>query len=216
MLLIDLTAYSFYIVHCILCILCYIFCGLHKLLTLVMQNLVGSYTTYNALHRSCELWFRSGLSSPYPDACTLHAGNCACALADASFAALAVALLHVGCHLSLDLQLVSSCTMPYDRYCPPLSNIIALLLQHARYPLTGQPCFCWNFLCGFRQPTLLSVIWFWMQPTSLPKVHISIPCYEGNASQLRQGAVLLAFLQKASQCLFCDTWQAQSLSSLFI
>ena len=97
-----------------------------------MQNLVGSYTTYNALHRSCELWFRSGLSSPYPDACTLHAGNCACALADASFAALAVALLHVGCHLPLDLQLGSSCTMPYDRYCPPLSNIIALLLQHAR------------------------------------------------------------------------------------
>jgi len=79
-----------------------------------------------------RLRFQSGMSSPYPDACTLHAGNCACTLADASFAALAVALLHVSCRLPLDLQLVASCTMPDDRYCPALLNIIVLLLWNAR------------------------------------------------------------------------------------
>ena len=99
-----------------------------------MQIPVPSYTTYNVQHRSksCVLWFYSGLSSPELDACTLRAGNCACALADASFAALAVALLHVSCHLPLDLQLGASCTMPDDRYCPAPLNVIALLWQRAK------------------------------------------------------------------------------------
>lgn len=45
----------------------------------------------------------------------MHAGNCAHTVANARLAAVAAALLHIGCHLPLGLQLGAVGTLPDDR-----------------------------------------------------------------------------------------------------